>query len=170
MKITILYHSETGNTKKVAELIAKGIGGSSGIECKLMSIANVDTDFLSGSQAVVFGCPTYGGTFSYTLKQWLDKLHKSQLEGKLGAVFATENYVGGGAELSLMGLIGQLLVRGMLVYSGGAAQGYPYTHFGAVCVRDGDDFQQQRAVIFGERIAKKAKQLFAHLTEEEKVE
>lgn len=160
MKISIVYHSESGNTKNIADLIAKGASSINDIEAKPMSIADIDEDFLNQSEAIIFGCPTYAGTFSHQMKQWLDTASLKRFEGKLGAVFATENYLGGGADISLIGMIGHLLVGGMLVYSGGAAHGHPYTHYGAVCIREGDEFQQQRALIFGERIAKKAKQLF----------
>lgn len=160
MKISIIYHSESGNTKSVAELIAKGISGVEDIETKTMSITAVDEEFLNQSAAIIFGSPTYAGSFSYQMKKWLDTAVLKRFEGKLGAVFATENYLGGGADFALLGMIGHLLVGGMLIYSGGAGLGHPYTHFGAVCIRNGDEFQQQRALIFGERIAKKTKQLF----------
>lgn len=160
MKISIVYHSESGNTKGVADLIAKGASAISDVEVKPMSINNIDEEFLSLSDAIIFGCPTYAGTFSHQMKKWMDTISLKRFEGKLAAVFATENYLGGGADIALMGMVGHLLVGGMLVYSGGAGHGHPYTHFGAVCIREGDEFQQQRALIFGERIAKKAKQLF----------
>lgn len=160
MKISIVYHSVSGNTKTVADLIAKGVSGVGDIEVKSMSIANIDESFLKQSVAIIFGSPTYAGTFSHQMKQWIDTISIRQFEGKLGAVFATENYLGGGADVALMGMVGLLLIGGMLVYSGGAGHGHPYTHFGAVCIRSGDEFQQQRALIFGERVARKAKQLF----------
>jgi len=52
--------------------------------------------------------------------------------GKLGAVFATANYVGGGAEVAEVALIAQLLVKGMVVYSSGGAEGKLFIHYGPV--------------------------------------
>ena len=75
-------------------------------------------------------------------------------------MFATANYVGGGAEIAELAMIGELLVKGMLVYSAGAAEGQPFTHYGAVCIQSGDESQQERAKIFGERIARKAVEIF----------
>jgi NAD(P)H dehydrogenase (quinone) len=95
------------------------------------------------------------------MKKWLDQT-KNRLAGKLGAVFATENYLGGGADFAELSLIGCLLVYGMIVYSAGASRGDPLTHFGAVCIRDGDEKQKERARIFGKRIAEKAVELFGH--------
>jgi NAD(P)H dehydrogenase (quinone) len=79
----------------------------------------------------------------------------------LGAVYGTENFLGGGADMSLLTMAGHLLVNGMLVYSGGAAEGKPYTHYGAVAIQNGDQKQQERAVVFGERVARKAVEIFA---------
>lgn len=162
MKISIIYHSESGNTKNVADLIAKGALQVEGVEVKAMSIGEVDEEYLKQSAAIIFGCPTYGGSLSHQMKTWLDKVSLKRFEGKLAAVFATENYLGGGADLALIAMVSQLLVGGLLVYSGGAAHGYPYTHFGAVCIRNGSEFEQERATIFGERIATKATQLFGN--------
>jgi NAD(P)H dehydrogenase (quinone) len=161
MKISVLYHSESGNTEKVAGIIKKGLEKVEGVETRTFAIENPDIDYIAASKAVLFGSPIYTGDMSWQMKSFLDKNKKVKLRGKLAAVFATENYIGGGADSALLTLIGHLLVKGMVVYSGGAAEGKPYTHFGAVCIKDGDQDQQQRAEIFGERIAKKAVELFA---------
>lgn len=161
MKIAIVYYSKSGNTKKVAELIEEGAKRVSNVEVKCMSIEAADDDFIQEAKAVFFGSPTITGTFSWQIKQWLDTARHLKFAGKLGAVFATANYVGGGADLAELSMIGQLLVKGMLIYSVGAAEGQPFTHYGAVCIKDGDEGQQDRARIFGERIAKKAVELFA---------
>jgi NAD(P)H dehydrogenase (quinone) len=161
MKASIIFHSETGNTKAVAEHVAEGIRRVDGVDVRIMPIDAVDKDFAADSRLVVLGTPTYGGTYSWQMKTWL---HKGgvKLAGKLGGVFATENFIGGGADFAEMILVGEMLVRGMVVYSGGAACGHPFTHFGAIAIKDGDDAQKERARIFGERLAAKATELFGN--------
>jgi NAD(P)H dehydrogenase (quinone) len=159
LKIAVVYHSETGNTAQVAELIAEGARLADGVEVKTMSIADVDKEYVSASKAVVLGTPTYAGTLSYQMKDWLDT-GRAKLADKLGAVFATENHIGGGADTAEMALIGHLLVKGMVVYSAGASKGQPFTHYGCVTIKAGDEAQQGRARIFGQRIAAKALELF----------
>jgi len=156
IKLSIVYHSVTGNTKRVAELIYEGAQKVKNVEIKVMSIEDCDFAFLEKSDCVIFGTPTYLGSFSWQMKAFLDKGLKVELSGKLGAVFATENFLGGGADFALLTMIGHLLVKGMIIYSGGVAHGDPYTHFGAVCIKDGDESQKERARLFGERIVKKA--------------
>lgn len=159
MKISIVYHSEKGNTKKVAQFIEEGAKISSEIDVKIMSIGKIDQSFLAESRAVIFGCPTYYGTFSWQMKKWFDTT-KVDLEGKLGSVFATENYIGGGADVAELGMIGHMLIRGMLAYSAGCTKEGPITHYGAVAIKDGDEYQQRRAKLLGKRVAEKAMELF----------
>jgi NAD(P)H dehydrogenase (quinone) len=159
MKLSIIYHSETGNTQKLAEAVSEGAKRMDGVDVKLMSIDEVDPAFVEDSAAVIIGCPTHRGSFSWQMKKWLGTT-RLKMAGKLGSVFASEGYLGGGAELAEMGLIAHLLVMGMLVYSAGTSGGQPFTHFGAVAIKDGDEGQKQRASIYGERIARKALELF----------
>ncbi|AET67935.1 multimeric flavodoxin WrbA [Desulfosporosinus orientis DSM 765] len=158
MKIAIVYFSTTGNTQKVADLIAEGAMKVENVDVKSMSVEEIDNEFLTEAKAVIFGSPTIAGTFAWQLKQWLDT--SKNVGGKLGAVFATANYVGGGAEVAEIAMIAEMLVKGMLVYSSGVAEGQPFIHYGPVCIKDGDDGQKERAKIFGERIARKAAELF----------
>lgn len=159
MKLSIIYHTKTGNTKSVAELIAGGARSVESMQVKVMSIDEIDEEFIAKSKAVIIGCPTYCGTFSWQMKKWLDT-SKVKLADKLGGVFATENFIGGGADNAELAMIGHLLVKGMIVYSSGASKGHPYTHFGAVAIKDGDESQRERAKIYGKRIAEKAIELF----------
>jgi NAD(P)H dehydrogenase (quinone) len=159
MKIAVIYHSESGNTAKVAELIAKGARLNEDVEVRTMGVQDVDKDFVAQAKAVFLGTPTYAGSFSWQMKDWLDK-GQVKLADKLGAVFATENYLGGGADTAEMGLIGHLLVKGMVVYSAGASKGQPFTHYGCVTIKAGDEAQQERARIFGQRVGAKALELF----------
>ncbi|EHQ89612.1 flavodoxin family protein [Desulfosporosinus youngiae] len=160
MKIAIVYFSKTGNTKKVADLIAEGAKKAEKVEVKAMSIEEADYEFLNEAKTIIVGTPTIAGTFSWQIKQWLDTSSNPMFAGKLGAVFATANYVGGGAEVAELALLAELLVKGMLVYSSGAGEGQPFIHYGPVCIKDGDAGQKERAVIFGERVAKKTAELF----------
>lgn len=158
--LTIIYHSKSGNTKFIAKIIANAIREETGLEVKSMPIENIDYDFLNKSKAVIIGFPTYNASYSWEVKQWIDNLKDVSLSGKIGAVFATENYLGGGADFAELSFIGSMLVKGMLIYSAGASEGKPYTHYGCVCIKDGDEEQKERARIFGVRIANKAKELF----------
>lgn len=161
LNLAIIYHSESGNTKKAAEYIKSGAESFEAVNVKVMPIEEVDIDFVNSAQAVIFGTPTYLGDLSHQMKNWFgNQSDKLSLNGKLGAAFATQRYIGGGATNALKTILSHLLVKGMLAYSAGAGEGKPFTHFGAVCIESGDEKQQKRAEIFGRRVAKKALELF----------
>jgi NAD(P)H dehydrogenase (quinone) len=160
IKVAIVYHSETGNTQKMAELIKKGCDDLEGAESKVMSIDDLDMTYIAGAEAVIFGCPTYEGTASWQMKRTLDTM-SVDLAGKLGGVFASQNWPGGGgADFTEMTLIAAMLVRGMMIYSGGITRGHPFLHFGAVSERAPKGLYEKRCTKLGENIASKAKDLW----------
>ena len=161
MKVAIIYHSETGNTRKMAELVREGCVNVPGVEAEIMSVDDVDDACLGEAGAVLLGCPTYEGSCSWQMKRFLDTGPKG-LAGKLGGVFASQNWPGGGgASFAEMTIIAGMLVHGMLVYSGGIAVGTPYLHFGAVSRKSPEEeLYKQRCIKLGENISRKAVELF----------
>lgn len=160
MKIAIIYHSKSGKTKRIGEIIREGIQEVNSFEVKLMSIEEIDYKFLKECRTVIFGTPTYYANFSWQLKKWFDESWGCNLEGKMGAVFATGDYLGGGADIALLTLINHMMVKGMLVYSGGSALGHPYIHMGIVALKDIDELLVEKTKVFGKRIATKTIELF----------
>ena len=161
MKIAVVYHSETGNTRKMAELVARGARSvSDALEVEVFPWDDYDGDFLAGARALIVGCPTYEGTLSWQMKKFLDEL-RVDVSGKLGACFASQNWPGGGgADVAELSIIAGMLVRGMLVYSGGITLGEPFLHFGAVSARAPEGLYAERCEKLGENVARKALELF----------
>ncbi len=161
VKISIIYHSVSGNTKKQAELVSEGVRSVPGAEVKVMSIEQPDNDWIDNSAAVIFGSPTYEGTCSWQMKRYLDEPGVN-FAGKMAGFFATQNWPGGGgADLAEITMIAGALVMGMIVYSGGVAQGYPPIHFGAVSHKEpSTELDKERAVKLGRNIASMAVKLF----------
>ncbi|MFH1007993.1 MAG: flavodoxin domain-containing protein [Candidatus Latescibacterota bacterium] len=160
IKIAIVYHSETGNTRKMAELIQEGCEKVADVEARIMPIDEIDEDYIAEAEAVLFGGPTYEGTISWQMKRVLDEI-SVKLGGKLGGVFVSQNWPGGGgADFAEMTMIAAMLVRGMLIYSGGITKGSPFLHFGAVSERSPEGLFAKRCTKLGENIAEKAVELF----------
>ena len=162
MKISIIYHSKTGNTQKMAELVSEGCLKLKGIEVKTMLVDDMDSSYMTDSKAIIFGSPTYAGTCSWQIKKFFDTCPVG-LSGKLGGVFVSQNWPGGGASFAEMNIIAAMLVHGMIVYSGGVTSGPPYLHFGAVSRKAPDnDLYRERCIKLGENISQKAIDLFEH--------
>lgn len=163
MKLAIIYFSKTGQTKEMAEVIAKGMERTGG-EVRLFSVDEpMDKAFLSECTGIVFGSPTYMATSHWRITQWLlEESGDLSLAGKLGGGFATAHYAQGGSDSAILSMLGILLVKGMLVYSGGSAFGQPFIHHGPVALDAvGNHFEESKAMfeIFGQRFAEKALEL-----------
>ena len=161
MKITVIYHSETGNTKKMADYLVEGLQAVGDIEAKAFSIDGVDKDFAKESKAVILGSPVYAGTISAKTKMWLERESKDlQLAGKLTGAFATARFIHGGGDVAILSILNHFLVFGALVYSSGAAKGQPVIHYGPVALGDNPDAYADLFKTYGQRMAEKAKELF----------
>lgn len=113
------------------------------------------------SAAVIFGVPTCVGNMSWQMKKWLGTNWNVQLGGKLGSAFATENSPNsGGTELAVPTLVNRMPFRGMRRHSSGAEFGRPFIHIGPAVVRDKIEEKEEICRLFGERVARKARQLF----------
>lgn len=161
--ISIVYFSKSGNTKSLAEIVASGARKIGNTEVNIFSIDDVDYDCLQKSDAVIIGSPTYYANTCWQLKKWFDELssHNVNLEGKIGGVFVTAQHIQGGADIAALTLIQHMMVKGMLVYSGGCAVGKPYIHLAPVAINGNDDFNVLLCDTFGQRVAQKADDLFS---------
>ena len=165
MKISVIVFSETGTTQTVADAVISGLEEIKETEVKCFNIAQEDTwdtDFITESQAVIFGTPTYYANLCWQMKKWFDTRGvKYNLAGKLGSAFATENNpYGGGGGLAIMTVDNHLLVYGMLVYSSGVNYGRPPIHIGPTISRDRLAECDAVCKRFGNHIARKAHELF----------
>ncbi len=167
MKLAVIYDSKTGNTEKAAEWIAEGMNSVAGVQANSFSINDVDEAFVKESKGVVIGCPSYMATITPNLRTWLMSAGKLGLAGKLGGAFATAQYTHGGGEIVLQAILMNEIVFGMLCFSGGGSFGKPVIHMGPVGVNDnveahnGMEYYKENFLIFGQRFAQKAAELFA---------
>lgn len=164
MKFAIIYYSKTGHTREMGEVIAEGIARQGG-ETRLFSIEEpLDQDYINSCDGVLFGTPVYLANTCWQMKKWFDTESASvKLAGKLGGVYSTAHYAQGGGDVAILTLIGHLLVKGMLVYSGGASLGKPFIHLGPVALDAVDGHYESCKAdfeIYGERFAAKARELF----------
>ena len=75
-KIVIVYHSGYGHTKKVAEAVAEGSGGTLIAIDAEGQITEADWASIAAADAVIFGTPTYMGGPSWQFKKFADASSK----------------------------------------------------------------------------------------------
>lgn len=161
LKMTIVYYSKTGNTKDMAETIAKGVNTVEGVAAKAFPLDGIDADWIKESRAVIAGTPIYMASVCGELKSWLEgPAFQYGLAGKLGGAFATADYIHGGGDLGIRTVLDHMLVAGMLTYSGGGSLGKPYIHLGPVAISGKLDESRETFEIYGKRMAEKSKELW----------
>lgn len=161
MKMSVLYHSKTGNTKQMAEVIAAGMQAAEGAEARAMPIEEIDADWLKESRCIVVGTPIYVADVCGEVKAWLEKaLMQYAPMGKIGGAFATVDYIHGGGELGIRTILDHMMVYGMLTYSGGGALGKPVVHLGPVGWAKHLDENREAFAAYGERMAQKTLEIF----------
>ncbi len=154
-KILVIYYSRTGNTKKMAEEITKGIEKEK-VPAELKSVEKIKVDNLLNYDGIIIGSPTYYGTMAASIKKLLDdsvEFH-GRLEGKVGAAFASSANVGGGNETTILDILNALLIHGMIIQ--GDHQG---DHYGPVAIGTPDGRTLKQCLRLGERTAKLVKRL-----------
>lgn len=122
LNILISYHSDYGNTEKMAAAIAAGAKAATDCETVLKQAVDTELGDLTNADLIIFGTPVHMGSMAWQLKQLIDKAGKlwmeNLLEGKTGGVFATGGGFGGGGggvENTMISLHSHFLEQGMIV-------------------------------------------------------
>lgn len=154
-KILIVYYSETGNTKKMAELIAEGVKEEK-VEVVIKNVEDTNAKELLDYDGIIVGSPTYYGLPAYQIKKLLDDsvaFHGS-LEGKVGGAFSSSANIGGGNETTIIAILQAMLIHGMIVK--GTSKG---DHYGPVSIGKPDARVERQCRAYGKMIAELVKKL-----------
>jgi len=147
MRILIAFHSDYGNTEKMACAITAGIKAvQATAKISLKKAADTLPEDLREADVIIFGTPVHMGAMAWQMKKLVDDCAKlwmeNALEGKVGGVFATGGGfggAGGGVELTMASLHSNFLEHGMIVvgfpkdangYADGGLQWGPYARTG----------------------------------------
>ena len=100
--IMVIYYSKTGNTRKMAELVAEGARQDGAHRVQLVPVQDIDSVDLLAVDGFAFGSPDYYGYVAGRLKVIFDETlrNKPQLKGKPFVAFISHGG-GGGAITSL---------------------------------------------------------------------
>lgn len=143
-KIVVLYYSRDGNTRRMANQIARGISTIEGCEPLLRTVPDITTvnnqtiikedkvqapfiskDDLRSADGLIVGSPTRFGNMAAPLKYFFDTTSDIWLSGELrnkpAAVFTSTSTMHGGQESTLFTMMLPLLHHGMVI------AGIPYS-------------------------------------------
>ena len=133
--ILILYYSETGNTRKMAEYVYEGAKASGNNNVKLLSVDEAKGEDIKWCDGIAVGTPTHMGLMSWKMKKFWDDCGKElwgKIDGKIGCAFAAEGGWGGGAEIACLSVLTVLINYGFLVFGATDYVADKFTlHYGA---------------------------------------
>lgn len=141
--VLIVYATDWGSTKKMAEAIAEGAKSVHQTKVLVKPAEETTSEDVLSSDALVLGSPVHMGSADWRVKQFIDKVcsklwMKDLLIGKVGAVFTSGGgfgNAGGGCEITMLGLLNNLVELGLLIvplpkntpgYAKGGLQWGPY--------------------------------------------
>jgi NAD(P)H dehydrogenase (quinone) len=120
INVLIVYHSETGNTRQMAEAVAEGAGSVEGVHVFLKTTAETDEEDLLNAHAIIVGSPVYNANVSPEVQRFITSwpFEGAPLKNKIGAAFVTAGGISAGEELVQMNILQSMLIFGMIVAGG----------------------------------------------------
>src|ERR1700719_1104024 len=139
-KVLVLYDSASGNTAKMAELVAEGAAGIPGIEVRLRIVEEATPEDVLWCDGLALGSPTNMGLLSWKMKRFWDETmapHWMQVDGKIACAFSSSGGWGGGTELACQSLLTVLMNFGFLVFGVTDYVSSDLTlHYGAIAAKE----------------------------------
>ena len=74
--ILVLYHSQGGNTRRLAEAVAEGAASIDGVQVRLKRADEADLDDLTGCDGLAIGSPEYFGYMAGRVKDFFDRTYE----------------------------------------------------------------------------------------------
>lgn len=121
-QITIIYATDYGNTKKMAEAVAEGVRAT-GAVAVLKTAEEAKPEDLTSSDGVIIGSPVHMGSMDWRVKKFIDTVcsglwMQDAMNGKVAGVFTSGGgfgNAGGGTELAMLAMLNNLAELGMLL-------------------------------------------------------
>jgi NAD(P)H dehydrogenase (quinone) len=157
-KVLVLYHSASGNTAKMAELVAEGAGEIAQTDVRLREIDRATADDVIWCDGLAVGSPTNMGLISWKMKRFWDETmlpHWMKVDGKIACAFSSSGGWGGGNEMACQSILTVLMNFGFLVFGVTDYAGKLTTpHYGAVTAREPSSEDDRAACrLLGRRLA-----------------
>ena len=118
--VLITYHSETGNTEKMAQAVAEGVKSVEAVSVKILTIDQTTESDLLAADAIIVGSPVHNANVSFEVQKFITSwpFENEPLKDKIGAVFVTGGGISAGEEIVQMNIVQSMLVFGMIIVGG----------------------------------------------------
>src|SRR5512147_1528902 len=130
VRILVAYHSESGNTAKLADSVRKGLASVPGVTVALKKSADVTDAEVVSYDGIVFGAPVYWQSISADGKAFLDRVAnahqkaKANGDGRTAGVFITAGATSSGKDLARLTMVAAFLAMRFTVIGGVDPEGF----------------------------------------------
>lgn len=164
VRILVAYHSQSGNTEKLANALARGAKSVEGATVVVRPVADVTKEELADADGVALGSPVHMGDAAWQVRQAIVRWsmdfgfwESRALQDKVAAVFATGGAPSNGKELTMISLGSSLTQLGMVLVT-------PYGSLGASATTSKpdpgvDEAEEKIAEGLGRRLAEVARRM-----------
>lgn len=159
--VLLLFDSRGGLTEQLAQAVAEGVQGVSGVDLRYRRIDEAHQRELLEIDALILGSPNWSG-MTGKLKEWMDYSgdlwETGDLAGKVGACFTAGWSRSGGTEATLLQLMHLILAHGMVFVglSWSDRMRHSGSYYGATAHGDVTEDDREQARELGRRVAETA--------------
>ena len=163
-RVLVVYHSQTGKTKAMAEAVARGAkplpDRQAGTIVILKIVSEATTADVLAADAIIVGSPVHNANVAPEVQAFINRwpFEGSPLKDKIGAAFVTGGGISAGEELVQVNILHSMLVFGMVVVGGSEWSGA----FGASAITGEPPFDSKTVE---DRFLKKAEALGKRVAE-----
>ncbi len=120
VNILVVYYSEKGHTRAMAEAVTEGAAAVEGAVARLQSVSEATIDDVLAADAVIVGSPVYKANVAPPVQEFINQwpIKDGALKDKLGAAFSTGSGISAGEELVQLDIIHAMLVCQMIIIGG----------------------------------------------------
>lgn len=169
-RILVAYHSDTGNTEKLAQAVRDGAASVAGVAVTLRKAAEFKPDEIVQYDGVVVGTPVHWSNASTEIRGFLDRIGaalwkaKTNGDGRAAGVFCTGGAPAMGKDQARLSVLAAFLVMRYLIVGGVDSEGFgtlgPEATTGPADPGVSDK-EKEEARRFGERFARVTRQIRA---------
>jgi NAD(P)H dehydrogenase (quinone) len=118
--VLVVYFSDKGHTKAMAEAVARGAGAVDGATATVMDVATATPEDVLNADAVIVGSPVYKANVAPKVQEFINSwpIKDPRLRDKIGAAFATGSGLSAGEEIVQTNILQSMLVCQMITVGG----------------------------------------------------
>jgi NAD(P)H dehydrogenase (quinone) len=119
--ILVVYHSQQGHTRTMAEAVARGSRLVKDVKVRLLTVSEATKEDVLSADAIIVGSPVYNANIAPEVMRFINSwpFEGAPLRDKIGAAFVTGGGISAGEELTQLNILHSMMIYGMIVVGGG---------------------------------------------------